>query len=240
MGESNSKNSNGWCCSDTANDDSKNEAIMSIKIITSNTNSTKDENIIGQDRELSVDETSIDQKLNIDVVEFECSEFSRKTIQNLNNDINKAEVINPHAPDSLSSVPYNDLNGEIEKSIKLVQKIVQDNDLYKDFDKKMYKSDFPLLGPYKEKNGGIYLGQYCKGIKNGEGIYILENGDIYQGYFNAGKPEIQGILIEGKTIEGKESWYYGQFKNGMKNGKGIEKWISGDYSGDLFEVIFLK
>lgn len=63
---------------------------------------------------------------------------------------------------------------------------------------------------------GVFYGQLDQGdVKNGKGAIFYYNGKIYQGGFKNGEKEGDGIE---QHPDG--SIYIGQFKNGKRNGKG--------------------
>ena len=97
-----------------------------------------------------------------------------------------------------------------------------------------------------------YDGEFSEGLKQGEGIYIWENGDRYQGRFASDRPDgrgkyqfANGDAYEGEVklgiIAGRGSYvskngdvFDGSFLNGKPHGVGVYRYASGDrYEGEM-------
>ena len=73
-------------------------------------------------------------------------------------------------------------------------------------------------GKYILEDGEYYIGQYKNGLRNGYGILYYKNGNIkYEGDSVNDKAEGNG-----KGIWKNGVYYIGEWKNGLRNGKGIE------------------
>ena len=79
---------------------------------------------------------------------------------------------------------------------------------------------------------GIYVGQVVNGLREGKGVYYVNNGNKYEGEFKNNKMEGKGILHY--NVEPyKGDRYEGDFINGLCEGKGIYYKHNGDrYEGD--------
>jgi hypothetical protein len=83
-------------------------------------------------------------------------------------------------------------------------------------------------------NGRSYEGDWVDDMRQGEGIERYPNGHIYKGAFKNGKKEIN--LVGKAEGHGEYLWqngekYIGEWKNGLKEGKG--RWESGN--GDFYD-----
>ena len=97
-----------------------------------------------------------------------------------------------------------------------------------------------------------YEGEFSEGLKQGEGIYVWENGDRYQGRFASDRPDgsgkyqfANGDAYEGEVklgiIAGRGSYiskngdvFDGSFSNGKPHGVGVYRYSSGDrYEGEM-------
>lgn len=79
-----------------------------------------------------------------------------------------------------------------------------------------------------ELETGIYAGETDFGYFDGEGKYIFNSGDVYEGRWKDNV--ISGIGILNVPVEGK---YEGEFSNSQKNGEGIFLWDDGSsYTGN--------
>ncbi|KAL5247093.1 hypothetical protein ACHWQZ_G019081 [Mnemiopsis leidyi] len=90
-----------------------------------------------------------------------------------------------------------------------------------------------LLPPckYEFKGGAKYYGEIVDFKRQGRGIMTYPDGDLYDGFFNAGVKEGQGTQ---KWLDG--SFYQGPFKGGKRHGKGVHQWPSGEvYDGEFVE-----
>ncbi|XP_063693685.1 uncharacterized protein LOC134825439 [Bolinopsis microptera] len=82
-----------------------------------------------------------------------------------------------------------------------------------------------LLPPckYECKGGAKYYGEIVDFKRQGRGIMTYPDGDLYDGFFNAGVKEGQGTQ---KWLDG--SFYQGPFKEGKRHGKGVHQWPTGE------------
>ena len=122
-------------------------------------------------------------------------------------------------------------NDEIIKKIKKVK--------YSNGD--IYKGEYNI--PIKEHWGfynedfnkeSIYEEELKFGLKEGNGIYMLANGDCFEGEFKNNKKEGKGVY---KWASG--DIYEGDYINGQKEGRGVYKYLSeGLYKGDIYEGEF--
>jgi hypothetical protein len=86
-----------------------------------------------------------------------------------------------------------------------------------------------------EFEGDQYEGEFLEGDIVGKGVYMYANGNRYEGEFT------RPCQKHGK---GKFSWkdgsiYFGEFRNGLRSGKGKMTWVGGEFNGDCFEGEFL-
>ena len=126
-----------------------------------------------------------------------------------------------------------DKNLEIEKALKIVNKINNDelND-YTLYNIKKIEQKLPVITPsqndnikypltfkrnaYQFKNKSVYKGSWnYYGQKHGFGIYIDEEGNKYTGYWT--KDVIDG---KGRYISKEGNYYEGDWKMGKANGEG--------------------
>lgn len=104
----------------------------------------------------------------------------------------------------------------------------------------------------KWKDGSYYIGEVVKNKANGLGIFSHSSGDKYKGYFendvssgfgiysnlNNSNECISEWLDDKQNGYGHETWlndsyYKGQFKDGLKNGYGVYVWNDGSiYEGE--------
>jgi len=114
------------------------------------------------------------------------------------------------------------------------------------------------IGFEKRENGvRCYVGEFCNGVYQGQGIYQYQDGDIYQGAFSNGIPHgfgiasrMDGSVYEGNFSQGKfdgqgackyqnGDFYRGTFCNGAPHGQGVRRTASGEvFEGDFFEGYF--
>lgn len=80
-------------------------------------------------------------------------------------------------------------------------------------------------GSYLFENGDLYNGSWKKGIPNGYGVYEFVNGDVYKGNFTKGLMDGRGTY---KYANGDK--YIGEWKTGKMNGRGHFYW---ELAGDL-------
>ena len=103
-------------------------------------------------------------------------------------------------------------------------------------------NDIPIKGTIKYKNGDIYEGE-CdeKGCKKGKGLMKYKEGIIYEGEWDNNIENGNGFLCynesdyktfkineklinypsEMRKLKFKDVYYYGGFKNNLKDGEGI-------------------
>ena len=87
---------------------------------------------------------------------------------------------------------------------------------------------YPVLGPFKYRDGSIYWGQFKEGIKEGVGKMTKDDGSIFIGHFEKGE-KTEGLL----TFESGYV-YKGSFRNDLQEGKGLEIQSDGTvYKGDF-------
>ena len=93
----------------------------------------------------------------------------------------------------------------------------------------MKDDKFNGLGTLYYTNKCFYKGYFKDGEKE-RGLETFPNGDEYTGVYKKNKFHGEGIL-ENKRLSYK---YEGEFKNGLKEGKGTEKYKNGAvYSGEF-------
>ena len=80
-------------------------------------------------------------------------------------------------------------------------------------------------GTYLFENGDQYNGQWKKGIMQGYGVYEFANGDVYKGAFKKGLMEGRGTYTYSNGDK-----YIGDWKLGKMNGRGHFHW---ELAGDL-------
>ena len=78
-------------------------------------------------------------------------------------------------------------------------------------------------GTLRIYDGGIYIGEWNGGLRNGYGVYTSIDGAIYSGPWQNDRFEGRGILVSETN-----QVYTGDWKNGLRHGSGIETWIDGD------------
>ena len=97
-----------------------------------------------------------------------------------------------------------------------------------------------------------YEGEWNDGLKQGEGTYVWENGDRYQGHFAADRPdgkgryqfgngdayegEVQAGVINGRGAYSSKNGdvFEGSFQAGKPHGVGVYRFASGDrYEGEM-------
>ena len=89
---------------------------------------------------------------------------------------------------------------------------------------------FEGKGKYIYENGDLYIGEWKRGLREGNGILYYKNGNIkYEGGWVNDKYEGNG-----KHIWKDGECYIGGWKNGLKNGKGVFYYKNGsiEYEGD--------
>lgn len=70
-------------------------------------------------------------------------------------------------------------------------------------------------------NGVIYTGQWREGLREGYGTLKYPNGQSYEGYWEKGKKQGFGVL---RFASG--NYYEGNFDNDLRNGQGTMNWLS--------------
>ena len=97
-----------------------------------------------------------------------------------------------------------------------------------------------------------YEGEWNDGLKQGQGVYMWENGDRYEGHFAADRPDGKGKYhfangdaydgdVQAGIITGRGSYtskngdvFEGSFVNGKPHGVGVYRFASGDrYEGEM-------
>lgn len=78
-------------------------------------------------------------------------------------------------------------------------------------------------------NGVVYIGQWREGLREGYGTLKYPDGQSYEGYWEKGKKQGFGVL---RFASG--NFYEGNFDNDLRNGQGTMHWISTSekYTGD--------
>jgi uncharacterized caspase-like protein len=99
-----------------------------------------------------------------------------------------------------------------------------------------------------------YEGEFDEGLKQGQGVYIWDNGDRYDGHFASDRPDglgkyhfANGDSYEGQVkagvIMGRGTYtakngdvFEGSFANGKPHGVGVYRFASGDrYEGEMYQ-----
>ena len=70
------------------------------------------------------------------------------------------------------------------------------------------------LGILQTKTG-VYVGEWKKGLQQGNGTAFYNNGNIYKGEFKEGLKNGNGVF----EVPSKGDIYAGEFKNGVRDGK---------------------
>lgn len=92
-------------------------------------------------------------------------------------------------------------------------------------------SSLPKLGPYEFDNDSVYLGQFKRGLRHGQGLQIWKDGSIYEGYWKESMAFGFGRLIH---MDGDV--YDGQWVDDKAHGKGTYYHIDGaKYVGEWFD-----
>ena len=98
----------------------------------------------------------------------------------------------------------------------------------------------------KYNNGEKYIGEYDReNLRNGRGIQIFNNNNIYYGFWEKDKMNGMGKMIKmNRKINDLSTifnsnlipYYYGEWKNNLEDGKGEEKWRDNSlYKGEYKE-----
>jgi hypothetical protein len=78
-------------------------------------------------------------------------------------------------------------------------------------------------GTFKFDNGDIYKGQWQEGKPHGSGLYEFSDGDVYKGESQAG-----AFSGDGTYTWKDKTRYDGNFKEGKREGFGKFTWVNGD------------
>lgn len=82
-------------------------------------------------------------------------------------------------------------------------------------------------------SGSRYEGNWENDKYEGHGVFYSSNGDVYDGNWHDGKKDGQGTIVYKEPDSNDAIEYVGQWKNGLKHGRGKEKYASGkEYDGD--------
>lgn len=80
-------------------------------------------------------------------------------------------------------------------------------------------------GSYLFENGDLFNGSWKKGLPNGYGVYEFTNGDVYKGAWDDGLMDGRGTYTYNNGDK-----YIGGWKEGKMNGRGHFHW---ELAGDL-------
>ena len=111
-------------------------------------------------------------------------------------------------------------------------------------EKEIYNNKSNVIIKYH--NEGKYIGEWDKeNLRNGRGIQIFKNNNIYFGYWEKDKMKGMGKIIKfNKKVEDLNiifnenivPFYYGEWKNNLEDGKGEEVWKDNSlYRGEYKE-----
>lgn len=79
-------------------------------------------------------------------------------------------------------------------------------------------------GKFLFENGDMYNGLWKKGLQEGYGVYDFQSGDVYKGAWKLGKMESRGTYVYANGDK-----YIGSWKDGKMEGRGHFHWsLSGD------------
>ena len=78
-------------------------------------------------------------------------------------------------------------------------------------------------------DGSTYNGQFVDGMRQGQGVYKMSNGDIYTGYFDRDEMHGAGELMQSDGTILQATWNHNR-----KEGQGFRT----DSSGRKYAVIF--
>jgi hypothetical protein len=79
----------------------------------------------------------------------------------------------------------------------------------------------------------MYKGSYANGKPSGYGEYFWFNGSFFKGEFRNGLREGRGVWRRGV---GKADWYEGEYKSDKKWGEGVFTWASGNVYKGSYEA----
>ena len=100
---------------------------------------------------------------------------------------------------------------------------------------KLENNLFEGEGEYIFSNGNKYKGQFLKGVFNGEGIFYDNiNSYIYEGNYQ------ENLLVGSVCVKSQNdgSEYYGELKDGQREGKGMFKFSKDDKFCTMYEGEF--
>ena len=83
-------------------------------------------------------------------------------------------------------------------------------------------------GVFRVANGDVYEGEWKHGQQHGHGVYTWSEGDLYTGSWDDGKPHGRGVFVysNGRI-------YDGFFARGSRQGMGVFTWPNGaKYEGE--------
>ena len=86
------------------------------------------------------------------------------------------------------------------------------------------------MAEIKYKNGDVYNGDVCSGIKHGKGRMVYANGYVYEGGWIDNQRQGKGTL----TYTNGDV-YEGEWKNDKKHGVGITRYANGSATKELWE-----
>jgi hypothetical protein len=88
-----------------------------------------------------------------------------------------------------------------------------------------------LMAEYQKSKTGCVQGDCV----NGEGIYVFEDGDRYEGFFKNSKFHGQGLMLWNNGGGSGYSGYKGKFLEGYIDGYGLYAFANGDTYEGVFE-----
>eukprot|EP00026_Physarum_polycephalum_P018176 Phypoly_transcript_19671.p1 GENE.Phypoly_transcript_19671~~Phypoly_transcript_19671.p1 ORF type:complete len:225 (+),score=33.90 Phypoly_transcript_19671:74-676(+) len=89
---------------------------------------------------------------------------------------------------------------------------------------KNQEGEFHGMGILHFPAGGVYAGEWKRGMKHGKGKAVMESGDTYIGDWKFDRQHGEGILL---TSDGDK--YTGKWKFGEQDGEGEYRWAGGNY-----------
>lgn len=106
-------------------------------------------------------------------------------------------------------------------------------------------------GKMTYKDGSVYEGSWLNGLRHGEGKMIYANKSVFEGCWLYGMRHFEGVLTYANQASYRGQWdldkqqgrgmytdssigyhYEGEWKNGLKHGKGVENTAEGRYEGE--------
>ena len=135
-----------------------------------------------------------------------------------------------HSPQELTAVRCEEMDSPSEKALQVLSKLGGlDESRIEEYD--LIYQDLPLLGPFKYKNGDIYLGQYKDGERTGFGKQVYADGNVYEGYWKNDKREGYG-----RSVSQDGGIYRGEFNDDKPNGWGSYQYLTVEkYTGEWKE-----